>query len=641
MSIKSAWKLQDFIAHSGRVQCARFGEKSGQVLATGGDDRRVNIWRVGKANAMMSLSGHTSSVECLVFDKQEEILVVGCAGGSIQVWNLEYRKMSGSLPGHKTGCSTVEFHPYGEFFASGSLDTNLKIWDLRRKSCIQTYPGHSAAISTIRFSPHGRWVATGGLDNQVKIWDLTAGKQMKDLDLHKGPITSLAFHPKEFLLASGSLDRTVKLWNLETFLNVGSSQLSTSSVQAVKFYTEEKDNSILSVSQDMLRLHACDALCTQTDAIDIDWAGLQDLRLCYPEKKLLAVNTAGSQLSIWVADLERRELSGRGGPVSGTGLSRPPVRGQGTRAAPSNAGRLSPYAAGNPDGADETLQLLQDLDCPQSVEQAPASLEQIAAPRQVEVTTAEWSERHRPAGTEGSASELPGSGSDSKRPGSPSLAPGLGSPQFKAAATGSSPSSSSGCRYPGANDLPSGNAEKRLDIASLSAQHPQMVGVLQRRLEQTRRIHEFWQKGNLASISSVLQMPQDQAVLCDFCRSVKRKGLNFAMNLDACSALLPLLRELLSSKYDDFVMTALEFSEILLEQFGKLISETRERCSKIPERHMDLAQEERYNKCKACYDAFRDIQSMLSPEGGCSTYAGRFGNFRTGLQVFLKPREHS
>eukprot|EP00913_Durusdinium_trenchii_P004666 g4331.t1 len=115
-----------------------------QVLATGGDDKHVNIWKVGKPNAMMSLKGHTSAVECLVFDKQEEVLIVGCAGGSMQ-----------------------------------------KIWDLRRKSCIQTYPGHSAPVSSIRFSPHGRWVATGGLDNQVKIWDLTAGKQMKDLDLHK------------------------------------------------------------------------------------------------------------------------------------------------------------------------------------------------------------------------------------------------------------------------------------------------------------------------------------------------------------------------------------------------------------------------------------------------------------------------
>ncbi len=41
-----------------------------QVLATGGDDRRVNVWALGKPNALMSLTGHTSAVECVTFDSQ-------------------------------------------------------------------------------------------------------------------------------------------------------------------------------------------------------------------------------------------------------------------------------------------------------------------------------------------------------------------------------------------------------------------------------------------------------------------------------------------------------------------------------------------------------------------------------------------
>jgi hypothetical protein len=41
-----------------------------KVLATGGDDRRVNVWALGKPNALMSLTGHTSAVECVTFDSQ-------------------------------------------------------------------------------------------------------------------------------------------------------------------------------------------------------------------------------------------------------------------------------------------------------------------------------------------------------------------------------------------------------------------------------------------------------------------------------------------------------------------------------------------------------------------------------------------
>jgi len=352
---KRVWKLQDFVAHSGRVHCARLGEKSGAVLATGGDDKRVNIWKVGKPHAMMSLTGHSSAVECLVFDKQEEVLVVGCAGGSMQVWNLEYRKMAGTLPGHRTACNSVEFHPYGEFFASGSSDTNLKIWDLRRKSCIQTYKGHQGAVTSIRFSPHGRWVATGGQDNMVKLWDLTAGKLMKDLDLHKGPITSLAFHPKEYLLATGSADRTMKLWSLESFRCAGTTEIVSTSVQAVKFYVEE--SAVLCASNDSLRVFPTDGLSTPVDTIDVDWRGLQDMRLCLPEEKIMGVSTEGTQLGIWVADLQKGQVIGRG-PV-GNAPGRLPVRGGSNSYVPAKPQAPPPRANERGDDDPEWVQVDQ------------------------------------------------------------------------------------------------------------------------------------------------------------------------------------------------------------------------------------------------------------------------------------------
>merc|ERR1719305_1455562 len=129
---------------------------------------------------------------------------------------------------------------------------------------------------------------------------------MKDLDLHKGAITSLAFHPKEYLLASGSNDRTMKLWSLETFKSVGSTDLGSSSVQAVKFYVEEQ--AVLSASHDALRVYPTDSLTNPIDVIDVDWRGLQDMRLCLPEEKLIGISTDGPQLGIWVADLQKKEV---------------------------------------------------------------------------------------------------------------------------------------------------------------------------------------------------------------------------------------------------------------------------------------------------------------------------------------------
>ncbi|KAF2347815.1 WD40 repeat, partial [Trinorchestia longiramus] len=44
---------EEFVAHAGAVNCLALGHKSGRVLATGGDDKKVNLWAVGKPNCIL------------------------------------------------------------------------------------------------------------------------------------------------------------------------------------------------------------------------------------------------------------------------------------------------------------------------------------------------------------------------------------------------------------------------------------------------------------------------------------------------------------------------------------------------------------------------------------------------------------
>lgn len=169
-------------------------------------------------------------------------------------------------------------------------------------------------------------------------------------------------------------------------------------------------------------------------------------------------------------------------------------------------------------------------------------------------------------------------------------------------------------------------------VAQLALQHPQMMGVLQRRLAQVRRCKELWSHGNLSTLSQGLQFPQDHAVVCDFARAVMREKLVGALNLDACQTLLPIMRDLMCSKYEDFALTGHQFAELLLQNFGDIISETRTSCARIPERQLDLAREERLRKCNACHQQFCEIQKSLLD----GRLASRFGSFRDSLQTFLQ-----
>ena len=41
------------MAHGSNVNCLALGHKTGRVMVTGGDDRKVNLWTVGKPNCIM------------------------------------------------------------------------------------------------------------------------------------------------------------------------------------------------------------------------------------------------------------------------------------------------------------------------------------------------------------------------------------------------------------------------------------------------------------------------------------------------------------------------------------------------------------------------------------------------------------
>lgn len=297
---KRAYKLQEFVAHSSNVNCLKIGKKSSRVLVTGGEDHKVNMWAIGKPNAILSLSGHSSAVESVTFDSAEGLVVAGAASGTIKLWDLEEAKVVRTLTSHRSNCICVDFHPFGEIFASGSLDTNLKIWDIRRKSCIHTYKGHTKGVNVMKFSPDGRWVVSGGEDNTVKLWDLTAGKLMHDFKCHEGQIQCLDFHPHEFLLATGSADKTVKFWDLETFELIGSPGLETGGVRSIIFNSDGR--TLLTGLHESMKVFSWEPLRCH-DAIDIGWSKLADLNI--HEGKLLACSYNQNCVGIWVVDLSQ------------------------------------------------------------------------------------------------------------------------------------------------------------------------------------------------------------------------------------------------------------------------------------------------------------------------------------------------
>ncbi|KAF7667822.1 hypothetical protein LDENG_00045500 [Lucifuga dentata] len=302
---KISWKLQEFEAQSSAVSCVCLGKSSGRLLATGGDNCKVNIWAVSKANCIMSLTGHTNPVECVQFSSSEEQVAAGSQSGSLRVWDLEAAKILRTLMGHKANITSLGFHPFADYLASGSKDTNIKLWDIRRKGCVFRYKGHTQPVTSLAFSPDGKWLASASDDGTVKLWDLIQGKIITEFTAHTAAVNIVQFHPNEYLLASGSSDRTIKLWDLEKFTMIGSLEGETSPVRCILF---SPDGSCLySGMVDSLKVYGWEPeRCF--DCVPVGWNRVSDLSVC--NQQMIAVSHQLSTVSSYVVDLKRVKKSG-------------------------------------------------------------------------------------------------------------------------------------------------------------------------------------------------------------------------------------------------------------------------------------------------------------------------------------------
>ncbi|CAH1388712.1 unnamed protein product [Nezara viridula] len=297
LSLKKACKLQDFVAHTSNVSCLALGHKSGHVLVTGGDDKKVNLWAIGKPNCIMSLSGHTTPIHSVRFGHTENQVCAGSFAGALKLWDLEAAKLLRTLTGHKGSVRAIEFHPYGDFITSGSADSTVKLWDIRKKGCIATYKGHTQAVNSLKFSPDGLWIASAGQDGLVKLWDLRIGRMLREFPEHTGPVNSVEFHPHEFLIASASQDNTLNFWDLEHFTLVSSSDREVPFARCLHF--SSGGECLYAGGQDLLRVYAWEPARTIT-SLQIPWGKVQDI--ASTNDKLIGASSGGSSVSVWVVD---------------------------------------------------------------------------------------------------------------------------------------------------------------------------------------------------------------------------------------------------------------------------------------------------------------------------------------------------
>ncbi|KAM7424778.1 hypothetical protein PAMA_000911 [Pampus argenteus] len=688
---KISWRLQEFEAHSSSVSCLALGKSSGRLLATGGEDCRVNIWAVSKANCIMSLTGHKNPVECVQFNMSEEQVVAGSQSGSIRVWDLEAAKILRTLMGHKANITSLGFHPFGDFLASSSMDTNIKLWDVRRKGYVFRYKGHTQAVRSLAFSPDGKWLASASDDCTVKLWDLTQGKTITEFRSHTAAVNIVQFHPNEYLLASGSSDRSTKLWDLEKFSMIGSLEGDTSPVRCISFSPD--GSCLFSGATDSLRVYGWEPdRCF--DMVPVGWGKVSDLAVC--NQQLIGVSHQLSSVSSYVVDLKRVKKSGSSviqgiiqdnqpltepkdprGAALRRNYERPATTcssqrvkqssdadrrsPEGERRSPSedeaddknmssaeihntedykeifqpkNAISRTPPKISEPFPAppeDETVlaigRQLKDMIVPLPDKQLTPPLASSTPVQRVEPTVVSCVKRPAPSAVAPAFSDPP--------PPQPPVTATKTKPQPKIIlSTRNEPIGLNVADFlPPSPNNRAGALSDEEALSQIKKGHDTMCVMLSSRHKNLQTVRAVWAREDIKGALDTAVSMNDLSIVVDILNIINLQPSLW--KLDLCTTILPQIDKLLQSKYESYMQTGCTSLKLIMKHFWMLISDT---LKATPSVGVDITREERHHKCRVCCKQLKNLSNMVKNK---AAQVGRHGSAFKELQLLMAPLDDS
>ncbi|PWA90383.1 transducin family protein / WD-40 repeat family protein [Artemisia annua] len=154
--------------------------RSGTMLAAGGDDDGIKLIITIDGSISRVLKGHRGSVTAIAFDPKSEYLASVDSVGTVMIWNLELgttiHTLKNIAPNSSSDFSTLTalgWSPDGEMLAVSGLKNDIVMYDRDTAEKLFTLRGdHTKPVCFLAWSLNGKYLATSGLDRQVLIWDI-------------------------------------------------------------------------------------------------------------------------------------------------------------------------------------------------------------------------------------------------------------------------------------------------------------------------------------------------------------------------------------------------------------------------------------------------------------------------------------
>ncbi|KAI8078256.1 WD40-repeat-containing domain protein [Gilbertella persicaria] len=174
--------------HMDYAKCLTYASQPGWV-ASGGLDRRINIWDIEKSEASLTIDA-----------------------GPVHHYTDNTSENTNTMHNNSSKCSiyALAVNPSGTLMASGSPEKVVRLWDPRSGKRISKLTGHTDNIRALLISDDGQYILSGSSDSTIKLWSVKAQRCLTTYETHPDSVWSLySNHPELKVFYSGSRDGLV------------------------------------------------------------------------------------------------------------------------------------------------------------------------------------------------------------------------------------------------------------------------------------------------------------------------------------------------------------------------------------------------------------------------------------------------
>jgi WD40 repeat protein len=108
-------------------------------------------------------------VSALAFNPAGSLLASGGSDGTVQLWRFADQTRVETMHANRGGVHRVAFSHDGAFLATAGQDETVRVWRVSDGGEVATLTGHSGAVYDVAFCPNGL-IASAGADGVVILW---------------------------------------------------------------------------------------------------------------------------------------------------------------------------------------------------------------------------------------------------------------------------------------------------------------------------------------------------------------------------------------------------------------------------------------------------------------------------------------